>query len=411
MSSSVLLYIVGAMLESWLALMLVFAGRALSETTQKWPSLLAVGLGCNAVRSTLLACGVGNLPMNVPANIWTALLAIVTLGFVTAGLVEYVGIRDDAARRLNTLWMGVLVFFAVSAVLGWISRGGGWLVAAAFGVAWVAFFVRAWQREPFGGHVLVIAALASFPCTVVAVRLGAVPPELLPVAEILPLAVIGITVLTTGAMRSAARARQETAQTAQALAQLQQAEYALRESNATLETRVSMRTMELRETIAGLESFNRSVSHDLRGPLGGIAQVSKLAREYISVGKETEADRLLAAIGRQAEGSVALVGALLDLARAGDAQPHRTQVSTSRLASEVVEALQRERPATPRVTLLAMPTVDADAELLRQVFTNLIANAIKFSEESDPPHIEVGHAKTSLGPGVLRTGQRHRLFE
>src|SRR5205823_8282798 len=56
----------------------------------------------------------------------------------------------------------------------------------------------------------------------------------------------------------------------------------LRVANETLEQRVKLRTAELRDMVEGLESFNRSVSHDLRGPLGGIAGAARLARNRIA---------------------------------------------------------------------------------------------------------------------------------
>src|SRR5207249_4958618 len=82
----------------------------------------------------------------------------------------------------------------------------------------------------------------------------------------------------------------------------------LRVANETLEQRVKLRTAELRDMVEGLESFNRSVSHDLRGPLGGIAVAARLARDRIAEQDHDQADRLLLSIAHQAE----ITGELVD---------------------------------------------------------------------------------------------------
>ena len=55
------------------------------------------------------------------------------------------------------------------------------------------------------------------------------------------------------------------------------AEAELTKLNQSLEDQVAQRTADLQHLVAGLESFNRNVSHDLRGPLGGIAGMSRMA--------------------------------------------------------------------------------------------------------------------------------------
>jgi signal transduction histidine kinase/CheY-like chemotaxis protein len=165
----------------------------------------------------------------------------------------------------------------------------------------------------------------------------------------------------------------------------------LREINETLEQRVDRRTADLREVIEGLESFNRTVSHDLRGPLGGIAGVAKLARDHVAGGDAAKAEQLLQMIVSRASTAEKLVGALLAMARAADATLHRQQVDPNTLVREMIESLQPPDAAALPVGVRPMPAVEADPTLLGQVFVNLIGNALKFSAGSGRPvQVEVG---------------------
>jgi signal transduction histidine kinase/CheY-like chemotaxis protein len=164
----------------------------------------------------------------------------------------------------------------------------------------------------------------------------------------------------------------------------------LREINETLEQRVERRTADLREVIEGLESFNRSVSHDLRGPLGSIAGVAKLAHDHVTAGDIAKAERLLQMIVTSATTTEKLVGALLAMARAADATLHTQHVDPNLLVREVLDSLRPPDAESLPVTVLPMPAVEADPTLLSQVFVNLIGNALKFSAHAVPSRIEVG---------------------
>ena len=174
----------------------------------------------------------------------------------------------------------------------------------------------------------------------------------------------------------------------------------LRVVNDTLEQRVKLRTAELQEMIEGLESFNRSVSHDLRGPLGGIAGAARMAREYVTENDKDMADRLLQAIVTQADVTGRMVDALLALARTGDASLQAQRIDMHALAGEVILAMQQARPQAPLpVSVIGhLAEVHADPELARQVLVNLIGNALKFTSEAPQPKIEVGMRDTQDRP-------------
>jgi len=162
-------------------------------------------------------------------------------------------------------------------------------------------------------------------------------------------------------------------------------------ANDNLEQRVRQRTAELREVIEGLESFNRSVSHDLRGPLGGIAGAARLAQDFVAENKSAKAAQFLQAIAAQADTTSQLVDALLALARASDATLVREHFDLTALVTEVVASLQQTRPdAALPIVVDPLVDIDADRKLVRQVLTNLIGNALKFSAETPASEVRVG---------------------
>ncbi len=391
------LYAVGAFLEGWLAVMLCISARALRGRDERWSLLLAIGFACNCARSVFMAAGYGNVSFDAVPRFLTLTLGDLTLGITTSALMNYVELDRVAMRRI---WFvaGPLLFLTwVAFLLGWLNRGAGMVVAAVFLIGWGVLFVRATLREPRTGHGLVVIATLTFPAIFIALKLGLLAFDLLPIAEIVPLAAIGISVLTTGLVRANQRAQREAACTSQALAARERAEGQLRAANELLEQRVEQRTANLQEAIEGLESFNQSVSHDLRGPLGGIAGVAKLARAEVSAGHPEAAERMLTAIAKQADHSMAMVAALLSLARASNTQPQRRHVDTGVMVEEIAAELADAYAASPQIIVQPLPDVDADPQLLRQVFANLLGNACKFAAAANEARVEVGHAQTARG--------------
>jgi signal transduction histidine kinase/CheY-like chemotaxis protein len=176
----------------------------------------------------------------------------------------------------------------------------------------------------------------------------------------------------------------------------------LRIANETLEQRVRLRTAQLQEIIEGLESFNRSVSHDLRGPIGGIAGAARMARDFLAANKSEKADHLMLAIANQAGVTQKVLEALLVLARTSGADLRIQRVDTSALLVAVIESMQQAGAGGPlpiRVGRLA--EVEADPELARQVFVNLIGNAIKFASKAPQPQVEVGMTEAPEGPAFF----------
>jgi signal transduction histidine kinase len=378
---------------------------------QGWSLLFALSFG---VAALIFAFDVQARPPGQGAHPLAMLLGAAGLLLGSWGLIDYAGLPAPWRGRLRAGIAAVVAVFVVWRLAGGTSRLAGFVIYAAVIAALAGIAASAMRREPHHGHAFVLVALALFPLAVLAAALGWLEVGTLRYLLIVPIAVLGMTVLTTGLLRAQRRADLE-------LARRREAEAALRRLNESLEQRVAERTDELAAMVAGLESFNRSVSHDLRGPLGGIASAMDLAIEALERGDTPPLQRLLPAVRDQARVSAALVASLLELARAGRVELAVQEVATEPLVADALKALREvdaDAPALP-VTVQALPTVVADPGLLRQVFVNLIGNAVKFSRDVAAPQVEVGARSEPGGPvlyvrdnGVgFASAESPRLFE
>jgi signal transduction histidine kinase len=338
--------------------------------------------------------------------------ALLLLGIFSA-MIDYVGLPRRAGLWLLIVGCcigGVLLALRLGGVL---PRLGGFVSYAGFFALFAGIAAWGQWHEPGRGHGLVLLALLSYPLSVVLMLLGFMDQDLVRYVIIVPAVMLGMTMLTTGQLREHAAAQAESRRRREAEAELQQL-------NDSLEHRVAARTAGLSSMVAGLESFNRSVSHDLRGPLGGMAHAARLAQQALMQGRLDDVHRMLGLLATQADDSSSLVTSLLALARAGSDDLHPRALDTEALVNEALEQLRGADPSIRcPVTVQPLPTVTADPGLLRQVFVNLLANALKFSAGSAQPAVKVG-AVTQDGQTVLyvcdngvgfSSAEAGRLFE
>lgn len=174
-------------------------------------------------------------------------------------------------------------------------------------------------------------------------------------------------------------------------AQRRQAEESVRQLNVELEERVRRRTQELEDAIGELEAFSYSVSHDLRAPLRGVAGFSRILMDAHASELTDEGRRLCAGIQESAASMRRMIESLLEFSRAGRVAMRCRAIDMTALVRDVVRELCAD-PEAARVSFQVddLPTYQGDRELLRRVWTNLLANSVKFSSGRERPVIKVG---------------------
>ncbi|HEX4035640.1 MAG TPA: ATP-binding protein [Solirubrobacteraceae bacterium] len=158
---------------------------------------------------------------------------------------------------------------------------------------------------------------------------------------------------------------------------------------------------ELKATNAELNAFSYSVSHDLRAPLRAIDGFSRIVLEEDQAALTDTQRRYLGLVRQNTATMGTLIDDLLGFSRLASKPLQRTQVDTASLVSEVEEdviASAASSGAKVRFANGDLPAVDADLALLRQVFTNLIGNAVKYSAHNAQPEVTV--------TSELRDGER-----
>jgi len=169
------------------------------------------------------------------------------------------------------------------------------------------------------------------------------------------------------------------------------AEEALRLLYAELEQRVIRRTAELEAANKELEAFSYSVSHDLRAPLRAVDGFSQAVLEDFGALLPEEGQRQLRTIRAGAQRMGALIDALLGLARLGRQEVNKREVDTARLVRETLAELGSPWPdRRVEVRIGELPVCAGDPALLKQVWVNLLSNALKYTRKRERAEIEIG---------------------
>jgi PAS domain S-box-containing protein len=166
----------------------------------------------------------------------------------------------------------------------------------------------------------------------------------------------------------------------------------IRRLNAELEQRVRDRTAELEVAVKELEAFTYSVSHDLRAPLRAMGGFAGILLQDHAAQLSAEASRYLSTIQDTARQMGQLIDDLLSFSRL-NRQP--VVLQTCAMDDIVRDALatfgEEQAGRNVEVTVEPLPPCQGDPGLLKQVWLNLLSNALKYTRRSPKAAIVVGH--------------------
>lgn len=160
-------------------------------------------------------------------------------------------------------------------------------------------------------------------------------------------------------------------------------------NDVTLELKEERRKLELSNQ--ELDAFSYSVSHDLRSPLRAINGYSEFLLEDYAGKLDEEGQRFLSVIRENASRMDRLITDMLNLSRISRTDMRVSAISMTKLAGSVFEEIATEQErADFELVVGELPVVQGDYALLKQVWQNLLANALKYSSKSGVKKIEIG---------------------
>jgi PAS domain S-box-containing protein len=172
------------------------------------------------------------------------------------------------------------------------------------------------------------------------------------------------------------------------------AEEKIRQLNVELEERVIKRTAELEAANKELEAFSYSVSHDLRAPLRAVNGFAGIVLEDFGPQLPEECRRHLERIRAGALRMGMLIDDLLAFSRLSRQAVNRQAVNPARIVNEVLDELKPQRDGRQiEIKVGELPACHGDPALLKQVWVNLISNAIKYTRGREPAVVEIGCAR------------------
>ena len=176
----------------------------------------------------------------------------------------------------------------------------------------------------------------------------------------------------------------------------------IQELNDELEHRVVERTAQFETANKELEAFSYSVSHDLRAPLRHISGFSKLLMEEFGPSLNPEAQRYVERIQAGTQKMGLLVDELLNLARVGRHALSLQPIGLNSIVAEVVAILQPDIAGRQVQWVIAdLPAVECDPVLVKLIFQNLLANALKFTRLRPQAIIEIGRKEEDGQPVLM----------
>ena len=148
--------------------------------------------------------------------------------------------------------------------------------------------------------------------------------------------------------------------------------------------------IQLEVTNKELESFSYSVSHDLRAPLRAINGYSSILKEELGEDASEETIRILDTIQKNATKMGVLIEDLLAFSRLGRKEIVKSDCNMNSIVKSVLEEINSSTRQKISISMENLAPCSADTALIKQVWTNLISNAVKFSSKKKTSKISVG---------------------
>ena len=179
-------------------------------------------------------------------------------------------------------------------------------------------------------------------------------------------------------------------------------QWRVEELNRQLEGKVA----EVSEVNRELEAFSYSVSHDLRAPLRHVAGFSDKLSRHLGEGADEKSHHYLDVISGSARRMAALIDDLLVYSRLGRAAMRQQAVDMQTLVADTRAMLDANLKTDAESSGVAhhvewniapLPIVVADENMMRQVWLNLLGNAVKYSGNREPAQIHVDYQQQADG--------------
>jgi len=173
------------------------------------------------------------------------------------------------------------------------------------------------------------------------------------------------------------------------ITELKKAQLEVQKLNEELEQKVIDRTAELQSAIKELESFTYSVSHDLRSPLRIIDGYADILTSDYKDKLDEEGNRTLNIVKTNARRMGQLIDDLLNFSHTGRKELVVHLTDMNRLVKSVMDEQLSLNGNIATVKMEKLEPAQCDSSLLRQVWINLISNALKYSGKQEKPEIQI----------------------
>ena len=156
-----------------------------------------------------------------------------------------------------------------------------------------------------------------------------------------------------------------------------------------MEEIILQRTEQLQLANLELEAFSYSVSHDLRAPLRSINGYSKILEEDYASSLDENGLRILNTIRKNAGRMGSLIDDLLSFSRLGRLEIKKGFINMEDVVNLIINELKEEKFEHAAITVKHLQNCMADNSLIKQVWTNYISNALKYSSGKKLPEIYI----------------------